>query len=214
MILYSLALTDNTRKPTYDWLKNNKELINVSTSRAKHELVVISSDKEINRLHDGDDDDIYDLYRYVKSEGSYEVAKRVVESRALGIRPYSTETETAFMENLNHALDSAFKDESTYVVRKEVPISQIFMNNVSHLDYFYRGRFDFVVFRRIRKEEIPVLAIELDGKEHFSDEVVKNRDSIKQQICREHNFELIRVDNTYARRYHYIKDILIQYFKG
>lgn len=214
VILFSLALTDRTRAQTYDWLKNNKELINVSTSRAKHKLILLSSEKEINRLHSSDDDDIYDLYKYVKSAGTYEVAKRVVESRALGIRPYSTETETAFMENLNQALDSAFRDESKYLVRKEVPISQVFLDNVSHLDYFYRGRFDFVVFRKVGKEEIPVLAIELDGKEHFTDEVVKNRDNYKKQICREHNFELIHVDNTYARRYHYIKDILIRYFKG
>ena len=40
----------------------------------------------------------------------------------------------------------------------------------------------------------------------------KERDRKKNRICREHNFELIRVENTYARRYHYIKDILIRYF--
>ncbi len=214
VILFSLALTDRTRIPTYDWLKNNKELINVSTSRAKQELILISSEKEIDRLHSSDEDDLYDLYKYVKSAGTYQVAQRIVESRALGIRPYSTETETAFMENLTHALDNAFMDGSKYTVKKEVPIAQVFLTNISHQDYFYRGRFDFVVFRKINKEEIPVLAIELDGKEHFSNEVVKNRDNIKKQICREHNFELIHVENTYARRYHYIKDILISYFKG
>ncbi|MBQ6479302.1 MAG: DUF2726 domain-containing protein [Erysipelotrichaceae bacterium] len=214
VILFSLALTDRTRTPTYDWLKNNKELINVSTSRAKHELILISNEKEIDRLHSSDEDDLYDLYKYVKSAGTYKVAQRIVESRALGIRPYSTETETAFMENLNQALDSAFRDESRYTVKKEVPIAQVFLTNVSHQDYFYRGRFDFVVFRKVGKQEIPVLAIELDGKEHFSDEVVKNRDKIKRQICKEHNFELIHVENTYARRYHYIKDILIKYFQG
>lgn len=214
VILFSLALTNRTRIETYNWLKNNKELINVSTSRAKHQLVLFSSEQELNRLHSNSgDDDLYDLFKYIKSAGKYEVSQRFIESRALGIRPYSTETETAFLESLNLALDNAFQDGSRFVVRKEVPISQIFMNNVSHQDYFYRGRFDFVVFRKIHKEEIPVLAIELDGKEHFEEEVVKHRDEIKQAICKEHNFTLIRVDNTYARRYHYIKDILINYFK-
>ena len=215
VILFSLAVTDKTRDRTYDWLKNNKELINVSTSRAKHELVIFSSDKDIDRLHkNNDEDDLYDLVQYVKTSGKHKVAQHFVESRALGIRPYSTETENAFMESLNLALDNAFQDGSRFTVRKEVPISQIFLNNISHKDYFYRGRFDFVVFCKVQKEEIPVLAIELDGKEHFDNEVVKKRDQIKQNICREHNFELIRVDNTYARRYHYIKDILIKYFKG
>lgn len=213
VILFSLSLTDHTRQQTYNWLKNNKELINVSTSRAKQQLILFSNEKEINRLHTANEtDDLYDLVQYVKNSGNYQVAQRNVESRALGIRPYSTETETAFMESLNLALDNAFQDGSRFVVRKEVPISQVFMTNISHQDYFYRGRFDFVVFRKIQKEEIPVLAIELDGKEHFDDEIVKHRDQIKQNICKEHNFELIRVDNTYARRYHYIKDILIRYF--
>ena len=215
VILFSLSLTDRTREQTYSWLKNNKELINVSTSRAKYQLVLYSNEKDLNRLHKaGDDDDLYDLYQYIKTEGQHQVAQRFVESRALGIRPYSTETETAFMQSLNLALDNAFQDGSRFVVRKEVPISQVFLNNISHQDYFYRGRFDFVVFRKAGKEELPVLAIELDGKEHFDDEVVKHRDQIKQQICREHRFELIRVENSYARRYHYIKDILIRYFKG
>ena len=40
----------------------------------------------------------------------------------------------------------------------------------------------------------------------------RERDRKKNQICKEHNFGLIRVENTYARRYHYIKDILIKYF--
>lgn len=216
VILFSLSLTDRTRAETYNWLKNNKELINVSTSRAKHQLVLFSSEKELRRLHAGNlnDDDLFDLFQYIKSEGEHEVAQRFVESRALGIRPYSTETETMFMKSLNLALDNAFQDGSRFTVRKEVPISQVFMNNISHQDYFYRGRFDFVVFRKVQKEEVPVLAIELDGKEHLEEDVVKHRDQIKQNICKEHHFTLIRVDNTYARRYHYIKDILIKYFKG
>ena len=39
-------------------------------------------------------------------------------SRALGIKPYSTRTEDAFLENLNHALDNAFLDGSRCTVRR------------------------------------------------------------------------------------------------
>ena len=35
VVIFSLALTDQTRPQTYNWLKNNKELINVATSRAR-----------------------------------------------------------------------------------------------------------------------------------------------------------------------------------
>ena len=40
VVLFSLALTEQTGQGTYDWLKNNKELINVATSRAKEQLVI------------------------------------------------------------------------------------------------------------------------------------------------------------------------------
>ena len=90
--------------------------------------------------------------------------------------------------------------------------SQVFQDNTSYADLFYTGRFDFVVYEKTGGLEMPVLAIELDGKEHLDNEVVKMRDRQKNKICRDHHFELIRVKNTYARRYHYIKDILINYF--
>ena len=62
--------------------------------------------------------------------------------------------------------------------------------------------------------QLPILAVELDGKEHMPKEAVRRRDEQKQRICRAHCFELIRVENSYARRYHYIKQILESYFTG
>ena len=59
---------------------------------------------------------------------------------------------------------------------------------------------------------MPVLAIELDGKEHFEDDIVKERDRKKNEICMEHDLQLIRVENSYARRYNHIKEILINFF--
>ena len=57
-----------------------------------------------------------------------------------------------------------------------------------------------------------MFAIELDGKEHYEDAVVQERDRRKNRICREHHMEIIRVENSYARRYTYIKEILMDYF--
>lgn len=78
--------------------------------------------------------------------------------------------------------------------------------------YFIADALIFVVYEALGNEEIPVLAIELDGKEHFEDEVVKNRDQKKNDICRAHNLQIIRVENSYARRYNHIKEILLNYF--
>ena len=214
VIIFSLGLSDKTGDRTYSWLKNNRELINVATSRARKELIVLGSEKNLRRLHGASEqDDLFELVEYIKSNGTSRVTQRTAMSRALGIKPYSTETEAAFLENLTHAIDIIQPSTARYSVHKEVPVSQVFSGNPSYTDLFYTGRFDFVVYERAPdRTEFPVLAIELDGKEHYENDIVKERDRKKNLICKEHNFALIRVENTYARRYHYIKDILIKYF--
>lgn len=212
-IIFSLALTDKTHEKTYSWLKNNKELINVATSRAKEKLVIAGDKDQLNRLHHpGDDDDLFELCNYVRLNGKTTVTERAPESRALGIKPYSTETETAFLETLNHAINAMMITKSKYVVKKEVPISQVFNSSNQVNDLFYTGRFDYIVYEREGKELLPIFAIELDGNEHTNDTKVIERDKKKQQICDEHNFQLIRVPNNYARRYNYAKEILSSFF--
>lgn len=214
VILFSLAVTDKTTSRTYEWLRNNKELINVATSRAKEQLVVLSSSRNLNRLHENNsDDDLYDLTEYVKANGEYKVAEKSAASRALGVKPYTTETEEAFLQSLKFALDNVLYNKRKCTVHKEVSIAHVFQDNVACSDLFYSGRFDFVVYERVLgRKELPILAIELDGKEHMEDEAVRRRDRKKNEICRKHGFELIRIENSYARRYNYIKDILINYF--
>lgn len=215
VVLFSTALTDKTGKGTYEWLKNNKELINVAVSRAKEKLIVLASNKDLERLHaNSDDDDLYELVQYVKNKGETKVTPKENASRALGIKPYSTETEQAFLENLNHALENVLNTNQKCVVQKEVSISQVFQDNQTYNDLFYTGRFDFVVYERQArtKVDIPVLAIELDGREHQENAVVMERDRKKNQICKDHGFELIRIENSYARRYQFMKGILMRYF--
>lgn len=213
VILFSTAITDQTQAGTYEWLKNNKELINVATSRAKDKLIILSSTKNLERLHQKDgEDDLYELVQYVRSNGTTEVTPKQAVSRALGVKPFSSVTEEAFLENLNHALENIWLTQSRYAIHKEVGIAHVFQENESHNDLFYNGRFDFVVYEKNGKQEIPILAIELDGKEHFESEVVKERDRKKNDICRKHNLQLIRVENSYARRYNHIKEILFNFF--
>lgn len=216
VILFSLALTDRTTDRTYQWLKNNQELINVATSRAKEQLVILGSCKNLERLHrEGERDDVYELVEYVKTNGQYQVTPQTPASRALGIKPYSTETEEEFLTSLNFALDNVLNNGRRCSVKKEVAISQVFQENITDSGLFYTGRFDFVIYEyQYGGRQMPILAVELDGKEHMTRDAVKKRDEQKKRICREHGFELIRVENSYARRYYYIKQILESYFRG
>lgn len=213
VVLFSTAITGQTQAGTYEWLKNNKELINVATSRAREKLIVLSDSKNLARLHQKDgEDDLFELVEYVRKNGQSQVSQKRANSRALGVKPFSTATEEAFLKNLNHALENIWMSQSRYSIQKEVAIAQVFQENVGYHDLFYSGRFDFVVYERQGQADIPVLAIELDGKEHFEDEIVKNRDRKKNEICRAHNLQIIRVENSYARRYNHIKEILMNYF--
>lgn len=213
VVLFSMALTDRTYVGTYDWLKNNRELINVATSRAKEKLVVLCSTKNLERLHKQDEeDDLYDLVQYVRSNGSSSVVPKETHSRALGVKPFSTETEEVFLATLNHALGNLWLSENRFSVEREVAVAQVFEDNVTCSDLFYSGRFDFVLYEESGTHKFPVLVIELDGKEHFEDDIVKARDKKKQEICDAHNMKLIRVENSYARRYQYVKEILGRYF--
>ena len=64
------------------------------------------------------------------------------------------------------------------MVRREVAIFHVFSQNLTGLYLFYSGRFDFVVYKRHgNNEQFPLLAIELDGKEHFNDETVIMHDT-------------------------------------
>lgn len=214
VVLFSTVLTDQTQEGTYNWLKNNKELINVATSRARDKLIVLADWNSLNRLHkNDDDDDLYELVKYVRQNGESVVTPKIANSRALGVKPFSTATEEAFLENLTHALGNIWLSDNRYVIHKEVPISQVFQTNETNSELFYSGRFDFVVYECLSRQQIPVLAIELDGKEHYTDEVVKERDRKKNEICKKHNLQIIRVENSYARRYNHIKEILVAYFK-
>lgn len=214
VVLFSTAITDSTYAGTYDWLKNNKELINVATSRAKDKLIVLSNTRNLERLHqEKGDDDLFELVQYVRSNGSSRVMSKETYSRALGVKPFSSATEEAFLDTLNHALDNIWLTQSRFTVEKEVSVAQVFENNENYSDLFYSGRFDFVVYEKNSVRKYPVLVIELDGKEHYESDVVKARDRKKQAICQAHEMQLIRVENSYARRYQYVKGILEAYFK-
>lgn len=149
---------------------------------------------------------------YVKENGNTQVTRKEVNSRALGVKPFSTKTEDTFLNTLNHALENIWQSGNRYKIRREVAIAHVFGKDEADNDLFYSGRFDFVVYERRGGAEYAVLAIELDGKEHFTDEAVKRRDRKKAEICRAHQMELIRVENSYARRYNHIKEILTDYF--
>ncbi len=71
----------------------------------------------------GEEDDLYELVQYVRQNGESVVTPKIANSRALGVKPFSTATEEAFLDNLTHALGNIWLSDNRYVVQKEVPIA-------------------------------------------------------------------------------------------
>lgn len=222
IVIFSPAITEHSRKGSFSWLNENRELVNVAMSRAKRKFMLVGNSAAIEKLHSETEaissNDFYDLYSYVKSNGKKEPAMNKATSRALGLKPFSSETESAFLETLNQAVSCIIGSENTrrrtrYEIKKEVAIASIFERlPPGDNDLFYTGRFDFVLFKKAGRQKIPLLAIELDGPEHKNDIATIERDNKKKAICKNHSFELVHVDNSYTRRYCYIKEILKEYF--
>ncbi len=210
-IILSSALTAETSQRTYEWLSNNKELINVATSRAKRQLITLCSKDELNRLSKSIPiDDFRELVEYSETKGKSKVSEIKTHSRALGLKSFSSATEVEFMETLAQALSVV---ERKCIMKKEVSIKSVFQKARIDNNLFYTGIFDFVIFEKYGSKEYPVLAIELDGKEHETDEIVKERDRKKEEICKNHNLTIKRIKNEYSRRYHNIKELLEEYLK-
>ena len=79
----------------------------------KTNLFCSQTAKNWSRLHAGQaDDDLYELAQYIKTNGKSEITEKHISSRALGIQPFSTATENAFLENLTHALENIWLSQS------------------------------------------------------------------------------------------------------
>lgn len=208
VVLFSTAITQQTGQGTYQWLKNNKELINVATSRARDKLVILADMKHLDWLHQQDkEDDFYELVQYTRQNGMSKVTQKKANSRALGVKPFSTETEEAFLKNLNHALENIWLSQNRFFVQQKVDAEELFPEYPGH-------QFDFVVYEKQKDGEIPVLAIELEGREQLEEELLRQRERQKQEISDVFDLQVIRVENSYARRYNHIKEILMNFFSG
>lgn len=200
VILFSLAITKKTNQGTYSWLKNNHELINVATSRAKHMLVVLGDEKEIYRLHmDGEADDLYELFQFVKSGGVTKVSAMEGKDADVRIRAYNLEDEDIFLQRLNHVANSLALADNEYTAKAGVESMDLFKeSDCESLDV----TFDYVLYENGQ----PIFITEIVGWDSFDDSDVKVQK--RKAFCEERGIAYIRIPVNYSRRYNYIKEIL------
>lgn len=213
-IIFSLAVTESTYDKTFDWVKDNRELINVATTRAKNELVLICDTKQIiSRSRGANPNSIYELMKYMKYHGVYELNDDSPEIFKFIMRrgkKLNTDFEQEFLETIEHifTINTAYKIETK---KRMADVLNAVGIAKEHMDYFLKAHFDFVIYDKATN--YPVLAIEVNGSDHYSQSVVAKRDEIKKSICIQQKMTLLIVPNNYVRRYDLIKNELIKILK-
>ena len=212
VILFSTAITNKTSQGTYNWLKNNKELINVAMSRAKDKFIMIANKDKIDQLSTNNgNDNIKELSNYVFNNGECKVQNVSPSSIALGTKHISSQSEEDLQKTISQILSVI---NPNCFIESEVAIDSCFKNLGNEESLFYKGRFDLVIFERtFSDKKKPILAVELNGPEHYLDEEIKKRDEIKKQICEKHGFQLLTIKRECARDYRQNKSAILELLK-
>lgn len=213
-IIISSGISKSTMPGSFSWLKNNQELLNVATTRAKENLTLICDVNRVKDLSLGESNDFLELIDYIRSDGNYEVAYHendVFTAKVKHAKYYNTSAEEELLETL-------MQIKSTYgqiQIRSSVSIKEVFPNlNKEYYELFNQtngGRFDFVIYDLSKK---PLLIIEIAGNEQFNAEKSKSRRHYKSNIAKEHNVHLITIQSDYVRRYMYIKETIMNAMKA
>lgn len=214
VIYFSPAITRQTREKTFEWVKNNKQLLNVAATRAKTQLVIVCDEAEITRRSHYNND-LNDLVKYVKNNGvNVELSTTIQDPYMAGAnyRNHDTQIEKAFLETISHLL-TTFNNDLT--VKAQVPMKNILdrFTSPEKYDYGMRAVFDFVIFKKKGELSEPVLVVEVNGSEHYHDDKVIQRDNLKEKICHEHGIKIEKIVNSFARRYYSIRDLFIKTLK-
>lgn len=208
-IIVSTAITDKTTAGAFDWVKNNKELINVMTTRAKDNLVVIADVRRVDQLSNGEPNDLLDLVHYMHLRGDAHVEYRennLFDSKVTGYKQLNTQSELEFLKTITH-LKSIYRQFDIKSLKKVTDVLNITPEQASLFGYANQAHFDFVLYDLSGK---PLLVIEIMGNEHVSDPKVVKRDQMKKLICEKHNLKLITIPNENVRQYNLVKRMIIK----
>ena len=203
-IIISSALSAKTSKATYDWIKNNAELINVATTRAKKRLIVAADMEVLNILSNDKKDDFYNLINYISNNGNVEVPASESVSMNIGFSNGS-KSEDEFFKTMTHFC-SCYPN---YVVKRNVSFSEVFADD--SLLSKSKQEFDIVLYKKVglfSKKTTPQIAIEVNGGEHFGNIWREKSDKKKMEICTKKGIKLIFISNSMVKSYEYVRSII------
>jgi len=203
-IILSTALSTSTRDRTFEWIKNNTELINVAVTRAKKKLVVACDEEVLTKLAKGEQSDIVDLVQYVKSQGTSNVLLNDALKVELG------KSNNSYYEKEFYKTISQFCSvHQTFEAKRNVAFSTIFADDaeLSKLKY----EFDCVLYEKKWYSRVPVpkIVIEINGGEHFGNKAREAADRRKAAICNEKKIDFLMIPNTFVKSYEQLREIIL-----
>ncbi len=203
-IILSTALSTSTRDRTFEWVKNNTELINVAVTRAKKKLVVACDEEVLDKLAKGQRSDIVDLVKYVKSQGTTEVPLNEELKVELG-KSNNSYYEREFFKTISQFCSV----HQTFEARRNVAFSTFFADDeeLSRLNY----EFDCVLYEKkwYSRNMTPKIVIEINGGEHFGNKAREAADRRKAEICRQKGIEFLMIPNTFVKSYEQLREIIL-----
>lgn len=201
-IILSTALSTKTSKRTFEWLKNNQELINVAVTRAKDKLVVAVDDDVLSVLSDDKKDDLYNLVEYVKNGGRIFVPPNESSTIEIG-SSNGSQAEDEFYKTVSHFCSCY----NTFEAERNVKLSKLFKDEKEFINS--NREFDLVLYEMSFFRKKPCIVFEINGGEHFGSLNREESDRIKMEICRKMGIKIIFIPNSFVKNYEYIVDIII-----
>lgn len=195
-IIISTSISSRTTSRTYDWIKDNSQLINVGVTRAQEKLVVFTDKKAIDILS-RKDDDLYALIEYVQANGATTIPQSSVNKFTIGFSNNST-FEDEFYKTMSHYCTiqgSRFE--------RNVKATDLFPEEV-HNKAVINREFDGVIY--IGK--IPQVVFEINGAEHYNNKKRIASDKLKMQLLKGKNLPLITIPNQYVKHYEFIRELM------
>lgn len=215
-IIFSSAITESTTQGAFDWVKNNKELINVTSTRPRESLVVLADLAQVERLSNSEMNDYFEFLTYMNMNGDFEVRLQEesdFKSKVDGFKVYNSDSESEFIRTIAQlkSTHQKFNFLPKTKVSDILNLIKIKEKDRELFRYALKAHFDFVLLDYMNR---PLLVVEVCGYEHLTDPTTMANDLKKVKICIEHNMKIIPIFNQDVRRYNEIKNVLLNSLKS
>lgn len=200
-IIFSTSISPRTSKRTYEWLKNNAELINVGITRAKKKFVIATDYEALENLSDKSDD-LYSLVNYVKNNGMIEISPSLLNNISIG-KSNGSKAEDEFYKTISHFCSTNINFE----VERNVSFRKIFKNDP--ILSKSKKEFDLVLYEKQFFTSKVSIVIEINGGEHFGNYNREKSDAEKREICKKQGWKFLSIPNSFVKSYEEIREIIL-----